>query len=147
MEKARIRDYRDLIAWQKAMDLAVMTEKVCAQLPGRASHLATQMRRAAASIPANIAEGNGRFSRLEYIRHLSIANGSVRELETHLELAARNYGRTENVLVALGLRWRFANFSPGSFALYKERAGRLLPSTFPFPPLLLPYSLIPNPCR
>ena len=103
MDQPRIRDYRDLIAWQKAMELAVTVEKVCAQLPARASHLASQMRRAAGSIPANIAEGNGRFSRPEYLRHLSIANGSVRELETHLELSARNYGRTPNIETALGL--------------------------------------------
>ena len=103
MEKTRIRDYRDLIAWQKAMELAVATEKVCEQLPPRAHYLAVQMRRAAGSIPANIAEGNGRFSRPEYLRHLSIANGSVRELETHLELAARNYGRTANIEAALKL--------------------------------------------
>ena len=103
MEQPRIRDYRDLIVWQKAMDLAVATERVCTQLPPAANHLATQMRRAAGSIPANIAEGNGRFSRPDYLRHLSIANGSVRELETHLELSARNYGRTSNITVALGL--------------------------------------------
>ena len=103
MERTPIRDYRDLIVWQKSMDLAVTTERVCAQLPTAAHHLASQMRRAAGSIPANIAEGNGRFSRPEYLRHLSIANGSVRELETQLELSARNYGRTTNIEAALGL--------------------------------------------
>ena len=103
MEPPPIRDYRDLIVWQKAMDLAVTVERVCVQLPTAAYHLAAQMRRAAASIPANIAEGNGRFSRPEYLRHLSIANGSVRELETQLELSARNYGRTSNIIAALGL--------------------------------------------
>jgi four helix bundle protein len=103
MQKAPIRDYRDLIVWQKAMDLAVACEKVCVELPARASSVATQIRRAAVSIPANIAEGNGRFSRLDYIKHLSIANGSVKELETHLEFSARAYGRTVAIEVALKL--------------------------------------------
>ena len=124
MEKARIRDYRDLIVWQKAMELAVLTEKVCTQLPGRAGHLSTQMRRAAASIPSNIAEGNGRFSRPEYIRHLSIANGSVRELETQLELAARNYGRSPNIDAALGLTLEVCRLLAG---LVRALKGRVKP--------------------
>jgi four helix bundle protein len=103
MEKPRIRDYRDLLVWQKAMDLAVAVEKICDQLPLRAASLKSQMRRSAGSIPANIAEGNGRFSRHDYIRFLGIANGSVRELETHLEMAARTYGRTENIEAGLRL--------------------------------------------
>ncbi|MEX2154691.1 MAG: four helix bundle protein [Gemmatimonadaceae bacterium] len=103
MQKAPIRDYRDLIAWQKAMDLAVACEKVCVELPARASSLVTQIRRAAVSIPANIAEGNGRFSRPDYLKHLSIANGSVRELESHLEFAKRAYGRTEAIEASLKL--------------------------------------------
>lgn len=97
MTLPRVRDYRDLLAWQKAMDLVIVVEKVCDQLPTKASSLGAQMRRSAASIPANIAEGNGRFSRPEYIRFLGIANGSVRELETQLEIAARTYGRTANI--------------------------------------------------
>jgi four helix bundle protein len=103
MQKAPIRDYRDLIVWQKAMDLALACEKVCVELPARASSVATQIRRCAVSIPANIAEGNGRFSRGDYLRHLSIANGEVKELETHLEFAARAYGRTAAIEAALKL--------------------------------------------
>jgi four helix bundle protein len=103
VEKPRIRDYRDLLVWQKAMDLAVAVEKICDQLPVRASNLKSQMRRSAGSIPANIADGNGRFSRHEYIRFLGIANGSVRELETQLEMAARICGRTEGIEAALKL--------------------------------------------
>ena len=100
---APIRDYRDLIVWQRAMELAVVCEKLCVELPTRASSLATQIRRTAMSIPANIAEGNGRFSRADYLKHLSIANGSLRELETHLEFAARAYGRTSAIETALKL--------------------------------------------
>jgi four helix bundle protein len=103
MQKAPIRDYRDLIVWQKAMDLALACEKVCVELPARASSVATQIRRCAVSIPANIAEGNGRFSRGDHLRHLSIANGEVKELESHLEFAARAYGRTEAIESALKL--------------------------------------------
>ena len=103
MHKAPIRDYRDLIVWQKAMDLAVACEKVCVELPARASSVATQIRRCAVSIPANIAEGNGRFSRPDYLKHLSIANGSVKELETQLEFSARAYGRTAAIEAALKL--------------------------------------------
>jgi four helix bundle protein len=103
MQKAPIRDYRDLIVWQKAMDLAIGCEKVCVELPSRAASLATQIRRASISIPANIAEGNGRFSRGDYLRHLSIANGEVKELESHLEFAARAYGRTAAIDTALKL--------------------------------------------
>jgi four helix bundle protein len=128
MEKPRIRDYRDLIVWQKAMDLAVTTEKVCRRLPAQASHLASQMRRAAASIPANIAEGNGRFSRPEYLRHLSIANGSVRELETHLELAARNYGRTANIEAALRLTLEVSRLLAGLVRALRGKATRTHPS-------------------
>jgi four helix bundle protein len=103
MQKPAIRDYRDLIVWRKAMDLAVGREKVCVELPATASSLATQFRRCAVSIPANIAEGNGRFSRGDYLRHLSIANGEVKELETHLEFSARAYGRTAAIEAALKL--------------------------------------------
>jgi four helix bundle protein len=78
----------------------VAVEKVCNQLPPKASTLAAQVRRSAASVPANNAEGNGRFSRNEYVRFLGIANGSVRELETQLEIAARTYGRTSSIETA-----------------------------------------------
>ena len=98
-----IRDYRDLIVWQKAMELGIACERVCTELPTRASALVTQIRRAALSIPANIAEGNGRFSRPDYLKHLSIANGSTRELETHLEFARRVCGETESIKTALRL--------------------------------------------
>jgi len=83
-----IRSYRDLKVWQHAMELA----KACYELTRRFPRdelfgLTSQIRRAAASVPANIAEGNGRENRGEYIHSLRIAQGSLKELETHLLLS------------------------------------------------------------
>ena len=84
------RHYRQLDVWHKAMDLAVNCYQSTATFPKHELYgLTSQLRRAAASIPANIAEGRGRRHTREYIHHLSIAAGSLAELETHLELAAR----------------------------------------------------------
>jgi four helix bundle protein len=82
--------YRDLQAWQVAMDLVVETYRLGERLPAREHYgLTAQSRRAAVSIPANIAEGNGRVHRREYTHHLSIARGSLNELETLFAVAER----------------------------------------------------------
>jgi four helix bundle protein len=84
------RDFRDLTAWQRAMDLA---EAVYVQTAGFPNHetfgLRSQLRRAAVSLPSNIAEGQGRRSRREFRRFLAIACGSLSEIETQLLLAER----------------------------------------------------------
>jgi len=86
----RIRDYRDLRAWQRAMDLLVVCYAIAGELPpAERFTLGNQLRRAAGSVAANIAEGNGRATRPEYIRFLTIAIASVREVETHIEAARR----------------------------------------------------------
>ncbi len=85
-----IRSYRDLIVWQKAMDLAEAAYRLTATFPREELYgLTSQIRRSAASIPANIAEGYGRESRGAYIQLLRVAQGSLKELETHLLLAVR----------------------------------------------------------
>ena len=82
--------FRKLVVWQRAIALAAEVHRITRRLRGREwSALADQMRRAAASIPANIAEGNGRSHRGDYLRFLSIAAGSLSELESHLELVIR----------------------------------------------------------
>ena len=84
----RPRDYRDLIAWQRAVQLAAECIRLSGALPAEERFdLGRQIRRAAVSVAANIAEGNGRFTRADYLRHLSIANGSLKETETHLVIA------------------------------------------------------------
>lgn len=84
------RNYRDLIAWQKAMDLAVAVYHLTRTYPESEMYgLVSQSRRAAVSVPANIAEGEGRGTKPEFARFLRIAHGSLRELETHLMLASR----------------------------------------------------------
>ncbi|HEU4643652.1 MAG TPA: four helix bundle protein [Gemmatimonadaceae bacterium] len=83
-----IRSYRDLEVWRQALDLAISVHKFSAKLPRFERYeLGSQLRRAAASVPANIAEGHGRFYRGDYLRHLSHARGSLMEVETHLYLA------------------------------------------------------------
>ena len=83
-----IRSFRDLTVWQRAFVLARESCLIADALrKHRRSGLAAQIERAAVSVPANIAEGNGRRHRGDYLHHLSIANGSLAELESHLLLA------------------------------------------------------------
>jgi four helix bundle protein len=83
-EIRKVRSVRDLLAWQRGMELAVETCRLTCHLPASERFgLQVQTRRAAASIPANIAEGVGRGTSREYVRSLSIANGSLKELGPH----------------------------------------------------------------
>jgi four helix bundle protein len=85
-----IQSFRDLEAWKSAMDLVLTTYALVKKLPATERfELGTQLRRAAVSIPSNIAEGNACGPRRRYLNHLRIAIGSLAELETQLELAAR----------------------------------------------------------
>ena len=79
--ETRVRSYRDLRVWQKAMALVVESYRVAKLLPKSETYgLIGQIQRAAVSIPANIAEGHGREHLGDYVRHLSVANGSLMEL-------------------------------------------------------------------
>jgi four helix bundle protein len=85
-----IRSYRDLSVWERGMDLAVASYSVARSLPQVEKFaLAAQIRRACVSIPANVAEGYGRRHLGDYLRHLYIANGSLKELETEIMLTER----------------------------------------------------------
>ena len=88
--KAPIRSHRDLIVWQKAMDLVVNVYRATDCFPKAEVYgLTSQIRRAVTSIPANIAEGQGRRLTKEFLYFLANARGSLWELDTHLESAAR----------------------------------------------------------
>ena len=83
-----VRNYRDLLVWQIGMGIAKQVYLLTRGFPKEEMYgLSSQMRRAAVSIPANIAEGHSRDSTKEYLRHLSIAQGSLAELETFFMLA------------------------------------------------------------
>jgi four helix bundle protein len=85
---APVRSYRDLVVWQQAMELAKLCYFKTRSFPRtEAFGLTAQIRRAGASIPANIAEGNGRENTGSYIQFLRVAQGSLKELETHVLLA------------------------------------------------------------
>lgn len=85
-----VRSYRDLRVWQSSMDLVVSCYELSKQLPEDERYgLITQIRRAAVSVPSNIAEGHGREHLGEYVHHLSIANGSLMELETDVIICER----------------------------------------------------------
>ena len=89
-DKPAIRSHRDLIVWQKAMDLVTTVYRLTENFPKSELYgLTSQMRRAAVSIPANIAEGQGRRLPGEFLQFLANARGSLLELDTHLEIAVR----------------------------------------------------------
>jgi four helix bundle protein len=94
--------YSELVVWQKAMDLVTEIYQVTATFPSEERFgLCSQARRAAVSIPSNIAEGHGRKATGAYLNHLSIAYGSLMELETQTQIAVRLSFITEDNASAL----------------------------------------------
>jgi four helix bundle protein len=82
--------FKDLIVWQKAMDLVTDAYRVTESFPKREVYsLTDQIRRAAVSVPSNIAEGQAHFSKAEFLHSLRHSSGSLAELETQLLLAER----------------------------------------------------------
>ena len=85
-----VRRYTDLLAWQRAMDLVERVYKATKGFPKEELYgLTSQLRRSTVSVPSNIAEGHCRNSRREFVHHLSIALGSLGELETQILIAQR----------------------------------------------------------
>ena len=98
-----IRSYRDLIVWQDAMALAELCYRLVAKFPKDELYgITSQIRRAAVSVPSNIAEGYGRESAGSYVQFLKTSRGSLRELETQLMLCERiGLAQAEDVAQAL----------------------------------------------
>jgi four helix bundle protein len=85
-----IKSYRDLVAWQKGIDLCELIYRASAAFPSNEMYgLTSQIRRAAISVPSNIAEGAGRITKGEFIQSVGYARGSLFEVETQLIVAKR----------------------------------------------------------
>lgn len=85
-----LHHYRELIVWQKAIYLVQLLYKATDDFPSKEVYgLTSQMRRAAVSIPSNIAEGQGRSTTRDFLHFLSVAQGSLMELETQVTIAER----------------------------------------------------------
>lgn len=86
----KVNTYQELIVWQKAMDLVELIYTSSKNFPREEVYgLTSQLRKAAVSIPSNIAEGQGRRTTADFLRHLSISYGSLLELETQTLIATR----------------------------------------------------------
>jgi four helix bundle protein len=84
------KSYRDLDVWREAMDFVVECYRMTGTFPKTEGYgLTGQLQRAAVSIPANIAEGQGRQHDKEFLQHLAITYGSLAEVETHIQIARR----------------------------------------------------------
>jgi len=96
-----MRGHEDLNVWQKAMNLVISTYSLTRSFPKSEVYgLASQMQRAAVSIPSNIAEGHALKQTQAYVRHLAIASGSLAELQTQLEIARRlGYLNAEQIAI------------------------------------------------
>ena len=94
-----VNSHRDLLVWQRSMDLVESVYRTTARLPASEQYgLVAQMRRSAVSVPSNIAEGYGRQATGEYRHHLSFSRGSLLELETEVLLCRRlNYTQNDEV--------------------------------------------------
>jgi len=105
-ESMQVKSYKDLIVWQKAMDLVAMVYQETKRFPKEELYgLTNQLRRAAVSVPSNIVEGHARNSTAEYRNFLSMARGSLAEVETQLLIAERlKYIESEKLAELLSLQ-------------------------------------------
>jgi len=126
--ETRVRSYRDLQVWQKAMALVVESYRVAKLLPKSETYgLIGQIQPAAVSIPANIAEGHGREHLGDYVRHLSVANGSLMELETHFLISVElEYLTRDQIAQAMSMTAEVGRMLTG---LTRKLRGPLTPET------------------
>lgn len=100
-----IKSYRDLLVWQQAVDLAVHCYRASGKFPKTDQFgLTNQLRRSSASVAANIAEGHGRESTQSFVQFLRVAQGSLKETETHIIIAGKlELGAREDLKKALSM--------------------------------------------
>jgi four helix bundle protein len=85
-----VKNYTELFAWQKGLDLVEAVYRLSARFPKEEVYgLTAQIRRAVVSVPSNIAEGQGRWNTGEFVQFLGVAHGSLREVETQLHIVVR----------------------------------------------------------
>jgi len=120
----RVQSYRDLIVWNKAMDLVVEVYRISGLFPASERwRLIDQISRAVVSVPANIAEGQGRATSKDFAQFLAIARGSLNETETYLMLAVRlGYLSTEKIDPVLALLTEVSKMLGGLRAKVVQRA-------------------------
>jgi len=118
-----VKSYRDLLIWQKGIQLTVLIYRISKAFPREEIYgLTSQMRRCAVSIPSNIAEGAGRLNTPEYKQFLGIARGSSFELQTQLVIAKElGYGDGEQIALADGLCNEVGKMLFATIAALKEK--------------------------
>ena len=114
----QVKSYKDLIVWQKAMDLVQLVYQATKTFPKEELYgLTNQVRRAVVSIPSNIAEGQARQSSAEFKNFLSIARGSLAEVETQLLIAMRlNYLTQEQLAPIMAVHQEVSKMIPALMA-------------------------------
>lgn len=124
VEVAGGRLYRDSTAWQKAMKLTGAIYDLTREFPSDERFgLTNQLRRAAVSVPSNIAEGKGRLSEPELIRFIGIARGSTLEVQTQLDIAAMlSYGTKEKLIGAHNLAEEVVRMLNASLTTMRSKA-------------------------
>ena len=120
--KETVNCHRDLKVWRKSMDLVVACYRLTKLFPDQEKYgLVSQLQRAAVSVPSNIAEGHGRKYTNDYLRFLSIANGSLMEVETQIQIAQRlNFINSEECTTILNQTSQISRMLSGLKAALKR---------------------------
>jgi four helix bundle protein len=128
-----VRSYRDLLVWQRAMDFVECVYRIANRLPASELHaLSSQLRRAAVSVASNIAEGQGRGARADFVRFLRQAQASLQETETQLLLCARlGFCEERDIADAMDMSQEIGRLNRGLMRSIsvQRRAARSLNST------------------
>lgn len=118
-----VQSFRDLVVWQRAIQMSVAVYRLTKDFPREEVYgITSQIRRAAVSVPSNIAEGHGRLNTSEYRQFLGVARGSNFELQTQLEIArALGFGKSKLLDEAEGLSFEVGKMISGIFNALKDK--------------------------